>query len=145
MREKGESLGQGGYTGGHTHVFLGEDGTAWPTPIDAAQSEEWRKRWSNNPRNDECGASAAPNATFKTYEMRLLASFAQCYRGQQPVNKLPLIPLRMAERIMRAGGLVEWINADRKRVERFWKFARNQSAAPAARPRRLHAGTNRTG
>jgi hypothetical protein len=139
-----ESMGRGGYTAGHTQVFVGEDGTAWPTPIDAAQSEKWRKRWSDNPRSDECGGSAAPNLRFKTYEMKLLAGFAQCYRGQQPINKLPLIPLRMAEHIIRAGGLVEWINADRKRVERFWKFVRDQSAAPAARSRPRQAGTNRT-
>jgi len=135
-------LGRGGYSGGHTQVFVGEDGTSWPTPIDA-RSEDWRKCWSNNPRNDECAASAPPIPSFKSYEMKLLAGFAQCYRGQQPINKLPLIPLQMAERIIGTGGLVEWINADRKRSERFWKFVREQSAAAADRPRR-RMDTNRT-
>jgi hypothetical protein len=137
-------LGRGGYPGGHTHLFLGKDGTGWPTPNDSAQSEEWRKRWSDNPPTDECRPSAAPNSSFKNYEMKLLASFAQCYRGRQPVNRLPLIPLQMADRIISAGGLAEWINADKKRSERFWKFVCDQSAALAAKPRERQAGTNRT-
>jgi hypothetical protein len=124
-------LGRGSYVGGHTHVFLGEDGTSWPTPIDSCQSEEIRDRWSNN-RPSENNLSVASNSNHKSYELKLLASFAQCYRGKLPLNRLPLIPLEMAERIIKAGGLVEWINGDRKRGDRFWKIVREQSAASAS-------------
>jgi hypothetical protein len=47
----------------------------------------------------------------------------------------------MAELIIRAGGLAEWMNHDEKRLKRFWDMVRAQSAdgtklKPVVRPRR---------
>jgi hypothetical protein len=72
-------------------------------------------------------ASAPPKFDFKEYEFKLLAAFARCYRGQITLEQLPMIPAKMAELILRSGGLTEWINSDEKRLKRFWRIVREQS------------------
>ena len=83
------------------------------------------ERWSANRENDDL--SAASEFAFKKYELKLLAALARCYRGKIGFEKLPMIPLRMAELIIRAGGLGEWMNRDEKRLKRFWDMVREQS------------------
>jgi hypothetical protein len=64
---------------------------------------------------------------FKKYELKLLAALAQCYRGKISFNQLPMIPVQMAELIIRAGGLAEWMNSHERRLKRFWDMVREQS------------------
>jgi hypothetical protein len=103
-------LGNAGLLGVHTIVVFDEDGnTVWPQ-----EEREYRpkpqRRWS-----PDRALEATPQPTkfdFKEYEFKLLAAFAQCYRGQITLKQLPMIPTQMAELILRYGGLTEWINFD---------------------------------
>jgi hypothetical protein len=103
--------GKTGLTGVHTILRIGKDGWIWPPENEPFP--ELHERFSPNPRSDDL--SAASEFAFKRYELKLLAALAQCYRGKIGLDKLPMIPLRMAELIIRAGGLGEWMNRDEKR------------------------------
>jgi hypothetical protein len=116
-------LGKGGLTGVHTILRVGKDGWIWPPENEPFP--EGHERFSPNPRSDDL--SAASQFGFKRYELKLLAALAQCYRGKIGFDKLPMIPVRMAELIMCAGGLGEWMNRDEKRLKRFWDMVREQS------------------
>jgi hypothetical protein len=59
------------------------------------------------------------NSASSDTSWKLLAALAQCYRGKIGFDKLPMIPVRMADLIMCAGGLGEWMNRDEKRLKRF--------------------------
>jgi hypothetical protein len=116
-------LGKAGLTGVHTILRIGKDGWIWPRENEPFP--EPRERFSPNPRSDDL--SAASEFGFKRYELKLLAALAQCYRGKIGFDKLPMIPVRMADLIMCAGGLGEWMNRDEKRLKRFWDMVRDQS------------------
>ena len=114
-------MGKAGLTGVH-------DPANWQHRLGAPENEpfpEPHERFSPNPRSDDL--SAASEFAFKRYELKLLAALAQCYRGKIGLDKLPMIPLRMAELIIHAGGLGEWMNRDEKRLKRFWDMVREQS------------------
>jgi hypothetical protein len=116
-------LGKGGLTGFHTILRIGEDDWIWPRENEPFP--EPHKRWSPNMQSDDL--FAASEFGFKQYELKLLAALAQCYRGKIGFDKLPMIPVRMADLIMCAGGLGEWMNRDEKRLKRFWNMVREQS------------------
>ena len=61
--------------------------------------------------------------------------------GKIGLDKLPMMPMGMANLIIRAGGLGEWMNRDEKRLKRFWDMVREQNKDgpklnPIARRRR---------
>jgi hypothetical protein len=130
-------LGKAGLTGFHTILRTGEDGWIWPPENEPFP--EPHKRWSANTSSDDL--STPSEFAFKEYELQLLAALAQCYRGKVGFDRLPMIPVGMAELIIRAGGLGEWMNRDEKRLKRFWDMVREQSMdgpklKPIARRRR---------
>ncbi len=116
-------MGKAGLTGVHAILRIGEAGWIWPPENEPCPTPH--KRWSANTQNDDL--SAASEFGFKMYELKLLAALAQCYRGKIGFEKLPMIPMRLAELIIRAGGLGEWMNRDEKRLKRFWDKVREQS------------------
>jgi hypothetical protein len=126
-------LGKAGLAGVHTILRIGKDGWIWPPENEPFP--EPHKRFSPNKQSDDL--SAVSEFGFKRYELKLLAALAQCYRGKIGLEKLPMIPVRMAELIIRAGGLGEWMNRDEKRLKRFWNMVREQSSErPKLRPAR---------
>ena len=93
------------YLGAHTLVILTADGTRWPV-----------ERGSIEPRFDPWTPDAVQLATRRSRararrdrecELKLLAAFAQCYHGRGRFEELPKVPVELADRIARAGGLVE--------------------------------------
>ena len=130
-------MGKAGLAGVHTILRIGADGWIWPPENEPFPVPH--KRRSSNPPSDDL--STPSEFAFKEYELKLLAALAQCYRGKIGFDRLPMIPIRMAELIIRAGGLGEWMNRDEKRLKRFWDMVREQSKdgpklKPIARRRR---------
>ena len=123
-------MGKAGLLGVHTIVVFDQDGnTVWPQ-----EESEWRPkprpRWG---ADKDAGPLSVPKFDFKTYEFALLAAFAKCHRGQATTKQLPMIPLQMANLILRHGGLTEWINSDQKRLKRFWSMVAAQSKPKSAK------------
>jgi hypothetical protein len=116
-------LGKAGLTGVHTILRIGKDGWIWPPENEPFPAPHGR--WAVNGECDDL--SAASEFDFKEHEFRLLAALAQCYRRKIDLEELPMIPIRMAELINRAGGLGEWMNRNEKRLKLFWDMVREQS------------------
>ncbi len=117
-------MGKGGLSGVHTILKPGPDEEfIWPFVMDAPRKPFQHGRWDT-----DRGEEPFPGATvaFKPYEMKLLAALAQCYRGKKTFADLPMIPIEMADLIIRQGGLQEWLRRSRRRVERFRKFVDEQ-------------------
>jgi hypothetical protein len=124
-------MGNGGYTGGHTRILVGEH-TFWP--------DEWTgyastyKRWGPDgfvPATQQ-ERRASPGAILKIYEMKLLAGLARCFRGEISLKQLPLIPQPLADQIIKAGGLGCWVDADPRRRAKFDSMVERQQAIAAA-------------
>lgn len=86
-------MGKAGLTGVHTILRISKDGWIWPPENEPFP--EPHERWSPNTQSDDL--SAASEFGFKRYELKLLAALAQCYRGKIGFDKLPMIPVRMAD------------------------------------------------
>jgi hypothetical protein len=115
-------VGKAGLIGVHTIVILNKGGWAWPCEEEGERGPQPRRRWSADKSFES--ASALFKFDFKEYELKLLAAFARCYRGEITLKQLPMIPAQMAELILRSsGGLTEWINSDEKRLKRFLKWS----------------------
>ena len=61
-------------------------------------------------------ASSAAGIRLQDYEFKLLAALAQCYRGKKTFADLPMIPIEMADLIIRQGGLQTWLCGAEYRV-----------------------------
>jgi hypothetical protein len=126
--DAGAKVGKGVYGGAHTRIVVGDEGTVWPMELDSAAAGF--RRWGDdgfNPATEEERKGSAGHR-LKIYELKLLAGFAQCYRRQIPLDKLPMIPVDFAVTIIKSGGLTNWINSDEKRLRRFWGMVRDQTA-----------------
>ena len=123
-------MGRAGLTGVSTILKPGPDGEfIWPRVIEDKPFEH--ERWDEN----RGAPLPRPKFDFKEYEMKLLAALAQCYRGTQTFADLPMIPVEMANLIMREGSLQEWLRRSPRRVERFWKFVNGQEKGPNLLPK----------
>ena len=124
-------MGKGGYTGGHTRIFVGEH-TSWPDEWTSYESTF--KRWGQDgftPATPQ-ERRASAGAILKIYEMKLLAGLARCFRGEISLKQLPLIPQSFADQIIKAGGLGSWIDAHPRRRAKFDVMVERQQAMAAA-------------
>jgi hypothetical protein len=131
IMDGGLTLGKGIYGGAHTQIFVGDEGTVWPMELEraAGRYDRWGKDGFIPATEGERKSSSGYR--IKSYELKLLAGFAQCYSRQMPLSRLPMIPAEFAELIIKSGGLTSWINSDEKRLQRFWKMVHDQSIAAA--------------
>jgi hypothetical protein len=73
----------------------------WPCEEEGERRPQPRRRWRADKSFEP--ASAPFKFDFKEYELKLLAAFARCYRGEITLKQLPMIPAQMAELILRSG------------------------------------------
>jgi hypothetical protein len=133
-------MGKGGLTGVSTILKPGPDGEfIWPQVIEEPHKPFPHDRW------DDDREAPLPRAMFdfKEYEMKLLAALAQCYRGAKTFADLPMIPVQMADVIMREGCLQEWLRRSPRRVERFWKIVEDQEKGTKLLPKSAVRGRRR--
>jgi hypothetical protein len=126
-------MGKAGLSGVHTILKPGPDeGFLWPIAIDAPHKQFPRRRW-----DDDQDEEPFPQGRydFKEYEFKLLAALAQCYRGQKTFADLPMIPVEMADLIIRQGGLQAWLQRSEHRLARFRKIAEDQEKGTKLLPK----------
>jgi len=126
-------LGKGGLSGVHTILKPGPDEEfIWPFVMDAPRKPFQHGRWDT-----DRGEEPFPGATvaFKPYEMKLLAALAQCYRGKKTFADLPMIPIEMADLIIRQGGLHAWVCRTESRLNRFRKILDEQEKGTTLLPK----------
>jgi hypothetical protein len=117
-------MGDGGYTGGHTKIFISEDGTIWPEDMPAKPVRP-SKRWADDAiRPDTCDSRRKSN--HKKHEFRILAAYAHAFRTNTRPARVEAVPTTLVEIIRQSGGVIEWINQDPARLSRFWKFVDEQ-------------------
>src|SRR5208282_2492283 len=127
------AVGRAGLTGVHTVLKPGPDeGLLWPFVIDAPHKPFQHRRWATD-RDEEPFPGA--KSAFRSYEMKLLAALAQCFRGQKTFADLLMIPVEMAEMIIRQGGLQAWVCRSERRLERFRKIVDEQEEGTTLLPK----------
>jgi hypothetical protein len=95
-RARGAYPGKGVYSGAHTHIVVGDEGTVWPMELNAAATGF--RRWGDDGFNPATEAERKGSAGHRTkaYELKLPVGFAQCYRRQILLDKLPMVPVDFA-------------------------------------------------
>ena len=120
------------YSGGHTKIFVSEEGTIWPEdPLNPREKPE--RRWSiagSAHDSDE----PKPLNKIKIARYRYLADLARAYRTKQSVEALPRPPQELWPVIRAAGGIIEWINNDTKALETFWYMVDQQQSGKWDQP-----------
>lgn len=120
-------MSRGGiYTGGHTKIFLSEEGTIWPDDPKTPH-EKPAKRWSNEGGLSDSDDPKSPNA-IKAARYRYLAQLATAYRMKQKVRELPQPPKELWPAMHAAGGIIEWVNKDAKALHTFWHMVAEQES-----------------
>jgi hypothetical protein len=103
-------VGSGGLTGVHTILKPGpDDDFQWPIGTDAPHKPFPHDRWDTD--RDE-GPFPGAKFAFKSYELKLLVTLAHCFRGTKTFADLPMIPVEMADLIIRQSGLQEWLRGE---------------------------------
>lgn len=126
-------MGKGGLSGVHTILIPGPDGQfLWPPEIEKHSQPFPHERWDMD-RDEEPFPGAL--FAFRQYEFKLLAALAQCYRGKKTFGDLPMIPVEMADLIIRQGGLQGWLRRNPRRVERFKKIVDEQEKGTTLLPK----------
>ena len=103
----------------HLNTVVSEDSQG--CPAEWTISSHKYKRWAGDglKAGSANGEPHTSGVTIKVYEMRLLAAAARWKRGDIQRNQLPMIPVVLAERIIRAGGLEVWVTSEKSRKKRF--------------------------
>jgi hypothetical protein len=131
-------MSRGGiYTGGHTKIFLSEEGTIWPDDPKTPH-EKPAKRWSNESGLSDSDEPKSPSA-IKAARYRYLAQLATAYRMKQKVRELPQPPRELWPAMHAAGGIIEWVNKDAKALDTFWHMVAEQESGkwdPRVKPPR---------
>jgi len=100
-------MGTGSYTGGHTKIFITDDGTRWEVPDrPAEQPGGWRReRWDE----EIIGRS---ERTVSKEAKSFLSMCATAFRSNSLTDNHPKPPVALQKQIRRAGGNKRWITAD---------------------------------
>ena len=133
-------MGKGIYSGGHTKIFVSDEGTSWPTAFDdpsvSTGEISWPKpegRWSGKLSEDPPGRPAHND------ELEHVILCARAYSEDTMTEDFPQPALKLVDVIAAYGGNVSWLLASPKRKERFieaLKKARERdwAAPPERRP-----------
>ena|ERR1700674_1811658 len=100
---------RGHYSGGHTQIFIGSEGTSWPTEPEVRKSAE---------------SKVVDLATSEQIdERKMLRSFiSQCaksYSENELGSAKPNAPKQLRYIIRKAGGNIKWLAADEQRQRWF--------------------------
>ena len=134
-----------GYLGGHTKIYLSEDGTIWPkgTHLDEcgkeikALTEPTRQnRWSDDGyvQIHSQGKDLFSGQTRKEQELRIIAEYANSYLNRRRPKVLEQIDPILVEHINNRGGVVGWLNSSATHLKRFWEIVNYKSGIMNTRP-----------
>ena len=130
-------MGNGGYTGGSSKVFLGSEGTKWgsgdPKP-DQPGGAEVRKRWDRESTLDADGRGAAK--AYRKLVSRFLAECAGAFIADKMTPAFPKPPRELAKEVANWGGNADWISKHEERTVQFAEFVKNHGWTPEGVSRR---------
>jgi hypothetical protein len=123
-------MGNGGYNGGSSKVFVGSDGTTWDSgdPKTEAGGVPVRKRW-----DPESTLDAELRAAAKAYRKlvsRFLAECAAAFCADRMTPALPKPPNPLAKEVANWGGNANWISKHEQRTIQFAEFVKNHGWKP---------------
>jgi hypothetical protein len=121
-------MGSGGYTGGHTKVFLSKSGTSWEVsdPFATQPGSPTLKRW------DKKGVEAG--GKIDKQSRSFLSMCAVSFYNDALTDNSPKPPPAMQKELRTAGGNRRWIASDSVRLKVFEDFylkrARSVTSSP---------------
>jgi hypothetical protein len=123
-------MGNGGYTGGSSKVFLGSDGTTWDSgdPKPAEPNEAGGKRWDRESTLDADGRG--PAKAYRKLVSRFLAECAASFGTDRMTAVFPKPPRELAKEVANWGGNAEWISKHEERTLQFAEFVKNHGWTP---------------
>jgi hypothetical protein len=123
-------MGNGGYTGGSSKVFLGSDGTTWDSgdPKPAEPGVAVRKRWDRDSTLDADGRLAAK--AYRKLVSRFLAECAGAFCVDKLTPLFPRPPGELATEVANWGGNADWISKHEERTFQFAEFLKNHGWKP---------------
>jgi hypothetical protein len=123
-------MGNGGYTGGSSKVFLGSDGTSWdsgdPKPNELGTAV--RKRWDRESTLDSDGRVAAK--AHRKLVSRFLGECAAAFSADRMTAAFPKPPTELAKEVANWGGNADWISKHEERTIQFAEFVKNHGWTP---------------
>jgi hypothetical protein len=106
-------MGKGGYNGGGSKIFIGENGTAWETKWDSDQTiDEFLDRWDKRDDLKFDSAIQVRKRQRKQLAYFLLAC-ARAYVADTLSQTFPPPPNFLSKQIRKAGGNAKWLASDR--------------------------------
>jgi hypothetical protein len=123
-------MGNGGYIGGSTKVFLGSDGTSWDSgdPKPEERDASVRKRWDRESTLDADGRAAAK--AYRKLVSQFLAECATAFCADRMTPVYPKPPKQLAKEVANWGGNANWISKHEQRKYQFAEFVKNQGWTP---------------
>jgi hypothetical protein len=126
----GIAMGNCGYTGGSSKVFLGSDGTTWDSgdPKPEEPGAAVRKRWDRDSTIDAEGRAAAK--AYRKQVSRFLAECAAASSADRMTVAFPKPPRELAKEVANWGGNADWISRHAERTLQFAEFVKNNGWKP---------------
>lgn len=117
-------------------TIVGHDGMNQPVDVSyqLGASHAFGKRWGADALRADPN-EAPTTKDMKQHVLRILAEYARSYRLKTPPRPIERVPVRLVEQIHKAGGVMEWIEADTYRRRRFWQIVEEQKhRRPTSKP-----------
>jgi hypothetical protein len=118
-------MGRGSYSGAHTVVWVGPDGTLWPTDGELPPAETF-KPWDrrDSPKLDQ--QVHWEKGYQRKLESRFIAACAAALVEGTLSKAHPPPPAHLRKEVKQCGGNANWLRANRARLQAFTKSARGQ-------------------
>jgi hypothetical protein len=128
--DSGVTMGNGGYTGGSSKVFLGSEGTTWDSgdPKSEPPVGAVRKRWDRESTLDADGRGAAK--AYRKLSSKFLAECAAAFSADRMTAAFPKPPRELAKEVANWGGNAEWISRHQERTFQFAEFVKHNGWKP---------------
>src|ERR1700730_15446351 len=123
--KKEDRMGTGSYTGGHTKIYITDNGTKWEVLDRSAEQADRSRRegWDE----EIIGRS---ERTVSKEARSFLSICATAFRGDSLTENHPMPPVALRKQIRRAGGNKKWIATDQIRLSLFESFYKKTKPKP---------------
>jgi hypothetical protein len=124
-------MGNGGYSGGSSKIFLSSEGTTWdsgePTSEERGASAV-RKRWDQDSTLNSEGRVAAK--AYRKSVSRFLADCASAFAADRMTAVFPKPPKELTNEVAIWGGNADWISKHPERTRQFAEFVKHHGWKP---------------
>lgn len=123
-------MGNGGYIGGSSKLYVGSDGTSWDSgnPKTDPHAASVKKRWDPESTLDAEGRAAGK--PYRKLVSRFLAECAAAFCANRLSPVFPKAPKPLVEEVANWGGNADWISKHEHRTYQFADFVKNHGWTP---------------